>query len=184
MIHANGALLNLHSPCADEGDDEDNCEKGVKENLNRVVTGNPVTLHLTPEGMDNGLELTLNGTNGGAGLEEIRFLKPVNTGTNLVCTKGYEHINYEDNLKKKEENAAHYLSVIEISEAENKEGKLNCPVTLNECVEDLYASVLNSKGDVLNTAPELKSKPLEPQRKGAEEEKPEVIPKGIPFTEL
>jgi hypothetical protein len=183
-VHTNGALLNLHSPRADEGDNEDNCKKGVKENLNGVVTGNPVTLHLTPEGMNNSFKFTLNGTNGRAGLENVRFTKPMKTRTNLVSTEGNEHINNEDNLKEKEENTTHYLAVIEITQTENKERELNRPVTLDEGVKNFYRSIFNTKNKVLDTVPKLFAKSGKPQWKGAEEEKPKVVPEGAPFTEL
>ena len=108
-VHTDAALLYLKSPGVDECHDEDDGEKSVKHYFNGVVTSYPYV------GVVDGviLEAALNGTDCFTDLEPISLGKPVKSAA------GNKHISEKYDFKYEEENSAHDLTVIEVSESKN-----------------------------------------------------------------
>ena len=101
-IHADAALLHLHSPGADKGGNEDDGQQAVEQDLHGVVTGNPDI------GIKDGviLEFALDGTHSGTNLEPVSLCQPVQAAA------GNQHICYKHYFKHKEQKSSHDLTVV------------------------------------------------------------------------
>jgi hypothetical protein len=110
-------------------------------------------------------------------------LEPVALTEPVCAAAGKDHICYENNLKQKEENTAKYLSVEEVTESEDKEGQLNCPVALSEGMSNIQRLILYAKSKGLNKVPDLESKTLEPTG-NSEDKELQLIPEGLKLTQL
>ena len=151
----------------------------IKQNLDRVVAGNPVLGNdLHTEGLGDGfLKATLDSTDGSAGLEPVDLAHPVNAAA------GNQHVADKDNLKEQEEQAAHDLSVVEVTETENQERELDCPVALGESGDDVGEFFLDTGAEIFDQVQESNEQTLQPLRYCIEEQL-EIVNKGIKFAQF
>jgi len=75
------------------------------------------------------------------------------------------------------------LSVKEVTESENKEGKLYRPISFCKCRNDIYKFILNAKSAFFEEIDDCKSDIFEKKRYSAEKEA-ELIPKRLPLIQL
>jgi hypothetical protein len=169
-IHTDAALLYLQSPGVDKCENKYNSQKSVKKDLYRVVARNPDVGIV----YDVILESALHGTDSGSRLEPVTLCQPIQTAA------GNEHISEEYYLKQQEKDTAKYLSVIEISKSEDKEGGLDRPVTLSEGTTDITKLILYPKSAVFEKLCDLNANSLKPKR-DSREEKLDIVPQGLEF---
>ena len=132
-IHADTALLDLHSPCGDKAHNEDSGQKAVQQHTDGVVTVNP---HIDIQNLIVDVA-ALHRTDGGTVLEPVDLAQPVKTAG------GHGHIGNKDNLEQQEQQSAHHLSVIQVAKAKEQEGQLYCPVALGEGGENIHRLITN-----------------------------------------
>ena len=161
-IEANAALLDLQSPGVNKSEDKDKCQQCVQKHLDRVIAGLPNLKDLTI--LLNLNKSALYVTDGCALLEEVGLAQPVQTAA------GNEHICEENHFKKKEENTAKDLSIEQITNAEDNEGKPYCPVTPLKGASDIQHLVPQPKPAILEKAEDGEQNAQEPRRDRAEKQ--------------
>ena len=178
-VHADAALLDLETPGVDEADDEDDGQKAVEHDLDRIVTGDPYV------GIVDGivLEAALDRTHGVADLKPVALVQPVEAGTQGVAADRNKHKEDEYDLEQQKQHTAQELSVEEIAEAEDEEGELHRPVALGEGVADVLELTRDGQTAVLEEIQDAAAELAKPQRDGAEEQL-QVVEKRLEFIEL
>ena len=138
-VHTDAALLYLNAPSINKCKNEYDRQKSVEHYLYGVITRNPFI------SVENGIvfKSALNRAYGRADLEPVALGEPVNSSA------GHKHISNKNDFKQKEQNSSENLSVIKISESEDKEGELNCPITLCEGSDYIQDLIFNRKTAIL-----------------------------------
>ena len=164
-IHADAALLDLHSPGDDEGHDEQNGQQTIEHNLDGIVAGDPGLNIDLDSVIVHGLHdlAALDRADGAAGLEPVALAQPVKTAA------GNQHIADKYSFKQQKQQTTHDLTIIQIAEAEQEEGQLNCPVALGKGGNDVDKFVLDGDTTIFEEVQNGKTRVLEPKRDRAEE---------------
>ena len=101
----------------------------------------------------------------------------------IQAAAGDEHICEKDQLKGKEHDAAHHLSVIEVAKAEQEEGQLDSPVAFGKGCSDIQYFVFYGNPAGLDKSPNPQSNVLEPNGDRADKHQ-QIIPKGLKLIQL
>ena len=172
-VGADAALLHLQAPGIDKADDEQNGEQAVKHDLYGIVTGLPD--FLVPNRIVD--EAALDSTDGFTGLEPVALLQPVDTAA------GTDHVGNKDRLKQEEEQAAHDLSVVNISKTKDKEGQLYCPVTLGKGSNDVENFVFDGLAATYEEGYDAASQ-LDKPTGNAGKEQLQIVPETLQLAQL
>ena len=159
-VHAYGALLHLNSPCINEGNDEDDGQKTVKQDLDGVIAGDPY-IRVIDNIID---EASLNIADGIAGAQEVHLVQPVKTAG------GHEHIAEEYYFKREEKNTSQDLSIEKVAEAKDKERNFNGPVAFYKGTADFLQSSPDTESAVSEEVKDIHNKLAKPAGDSADKQ--------------
>ena len=119
-------LLHVQPPGVNKGDDEENGEQSVQEDLKGVVAVDP----------DIGVQDLVVYFTGRHIAQGAEFAQPV--------AAGGDHVNNKYRLKGKEQQAPHDLPPGDVAETHNQERNLGFPAALGKGGDDVHNLVFNS----------------------------------------